>query len=67
VDGQIGMDLHRDGHWGGTRLTLSAQNLLDRHPPLISSIQPGLAGVNYDSTNASPVGRFFTLQVTQTW
>jgi iron complex outermembrane recepter protein len=67
LDGQIGMTFGGGGVWGHTKLTLSAQNLLDRHPPLIGSIQPGAARVNYDSTNTSPVGRFVALQLTQVW
>jgi iron complex outermembrane recepter protein len=67
LDGQIGMMFGGGGVWGHTKLTLSAQNLLDRHPPLIGRIQPGAARVNYDSTNTSPVGRFVALQLTQVW
>jgi iron complex outermembrane recepter protein len=68
LDGQIGMSFEGDRHWGRTQLTLSAQNLLNRRPPLIRGVMlPGVAGVNYDSTNSSPVGRFVTLQLTQAW
>jgi iron complex outermembrane recepter protein len=67
LDGQIGMAFGGGGVWGHTKLTLSAQNLLDRHPPLIATIQPGSASVNYDSTNTSPVGCFVALQLTQVW
>ena len=67
LDSQIGISLEGDGHWGRTRLTLSAQNLMNRWPPLIIGMPDGVAGVNYDSTNSSPIGRFLTLQLTQTW
>jgi iron complex outermembrane recepter protein len=67
VDGQIGMILNGGTHWGNTKLTFSAQNLLDRRPPLITPGQPGPNGINYDSTNSSPVGRFLNFQLTQAW
>lgn len=67
LDGQIGMSFDGGLRGGQTKLTLSAQNLLDRHPPLISTVQPGAALVNYDSTNISPVGRFVALQLMQVW
>jgi iron complex outermembrane recepter protein len=64
LDGQLGMTWD---HWGKTTLLLSAQNMLDRHPPLYNARQPGAPSVNYDSTNTSPVGSFVTLQLTQQW
>ena len=68
LDGQIGMILDGagDAHRNKVRLTLSAQNMFDRHPPLIPLSQ-GLPDINYDSTNSSPVGRFLTLQLTRVW
>ncbi|HEY6924174.1 MAG TPA: hypothetical protein VI653_11950, partial [Steroidobacteraceae bacterium] len=67
LDGQIGMMFGGGGVWRHTKLTLSAQNMLDRRPPLMDATRPGVMGVNYDSTNTSPVGRFVALQVTQVW
>lgn len=67
LDGQIGIIFNGGAHPGNTKLTLSAQNLLDRHPPLFSISQLGPMSINYDSTNTSPVGRFLTLQLTQRW
>jgi outer membrane receptor protein involved in Fe transport len=67
LDGQIGRTFGSGLLGAHTKLTLSAQNLLDRHPPLISDIQPGSTRVNYDSTNASPVGRFVAVQLLQVW
>jgi outer membrane receptor protein involved in Fe transport len=49
-------------------VALSAQNLLDRHPPLysvpesLSSYVPA-----YDSNNYSPIGRFVSLSVSKHW
>jgi hypothetical protein len=67
VDGQIGVIFDGGVHWGKTRLTLSAQNVFDSHPPLIRFEQSGPGGINYDSTKTSPVGRFLTLELTQVW
>ena len=49
-----------------TRVTLSALNLLDQHPPMLadSVLTPGL---NYDATNTSPVGRFVSLGIVCDW
>jgi iron complex outermembrane recepter protein len=66
LDGQAGMSFDGGPLGGNTRLALSVENLLDRHPPLFTVGQPGLAEVNYDSTNTSPVGRFVAVQLTQT-
>lgn len=68
LDGRVGMIFPGGSHWGSTTLSLSALNMLDRHPPLFNLSRSGGVGINYDSTNTSPVGRFLTLQLTtQTW
>ena len=67
LDGQLGVNVNGGPRWGRIKVTLSAQNVLDRHPPLISDSQAGPVDVNYGSTNTSPVGRFVTLQLTQAW
>ena len=46
-----------------TRLSLSAQNLLDEDPPFVDTI----GGVGYDAANANPLGRFVSLQITKDW
>jgi iron complex outermembrane receptor protein len=50
----------------GLRVSLSAQNIFDTHPPnlLFDTYVPG---VHYDSLNTSPLGRFLSLQVSKTW
>jgi iron complex outermembrane recepter protein len=65
LDGRVGVIF--GGQGGSTKLSVSALNLLDRDLPLLNSSQAGSVGINYDSTNASPVGRFVTLQLTQAW
>ena len=44
-------------------LTLSAINVLERDPPFVGS---GI-GVYYDGVNASPLGRFLSVQLTTRW
>lgn len=43
--------------------TLAVQNLLDRDPPFINSLD----GFGYDSTNASPLGRYVSLRLVGRW
>jgi outer membrane receptor protein involved in Fe transport len=49
--------------WRGLSLGLNVQNLLDKDPPFYDSP----LGIGYDPTNASPIGRFVSLQLTKTW
>lgn len=51
------------GWFGGTRLSLSGQNILDRDPPFVS----GVEGLNFDPTNASAMGRFVAIEVAKQW
>lgn len=55
----------RDDAWSNLALELSAQNLLDRAPPLYTPISPTYAP--YDSTNYSAMGRFVSLSVSKHW
>lgn len=48
------------------RVTASVQNLLDRSPPYVV-YNYSTTGVNYDPTNASPIGRFITLGASLSW
>jgi iron complex outermembrane receptor protein len=56
----------QSGPFAGLRIALSVQNLLDRNPPFLSNPFYS-SGLNYDSTNASPLGRFVSLQVSKVW
>ena len=47
-------------------LSLSVQNLLNEDPPGFN-FPPGTAYLNYDAANASPMGRFVSVQVSQQW
>ncbi|WP_434028995.1 TonB-dependent receptor plug domain-containing protein [[Pseudomonas] boreopolis] len=53
------------GFLSGVEIALSAQNLLDRHPPLYAATT--LDRPPYDSTNYSAIGRFLSLAVTKQW
>lgn len=67
VDAQIGYTGQMEGFWHRVRITLTAQNLFDRKPPFIHADPAALQGLNFDSSNASPIGRFVLLQVSKSW
>lgn len=47
----------------GTTLSLNVQNAFDEDPPFVNN----RAGVGYDPTNASPIGRFVSFQLRKQW
>jgi outer membrane receptor protein involved in Fe transport len=52
------------GVLSGIHLSLAVLNVFDKNPPgLLTSIQ----GLNYDSANTTPMGRFLTLQISKEW
>lgn len=55
----------RDDAWSDLALELSAQNLLNRAPPLYAVTS--LTYAPYDSTNYSAAGRFLSLSVSKHW
>jgi outer membrane receptor protein involved in Fe transport len=55
----------RDDAWANLTLALSAQNLLNRAPPLYGDTD--LTYTPYDSTNYSAVGRFLSLLLSKHW
>lgn len=67
IDARLSYDPPANPLLGSVRVALSAQNLLNRRPPFVSASQSGLPGINFDATNASPVGRFLTLEISTTW
>lgn len=56
----------REDLWSEVDFALSAQNLLDRSPPLFTPAQP-LYVAPYDSTNYSAVGRFLSISASKHW
>jgi iron complex outermembrane receptor protein len=50
-----------------TKISLSAQNLFDVDPPFVKATSRVYNGVSYDQTNASPLGRVVSLNLTIGW
>ncbi|OOG57797.1 TonB-dependent receptor [Rhodanobacter sp. B05] len=59
----------REDVWSNLALELSAQNLLNRAPPLYAATSVNYANgyAPYDSTNYSAVGRFLSLSLSKHW
>ncbi len=56
------------GKLSGLHFSLAAINILDRDPPRVLIPQNfNGANLNYDSSNASPLGRFVSLSVSKQW
>ena len=51
------------GFWSGTRFSLNVQNVLDKDPPFVETID----GLNYDSANASPLGQYVSASIRKTF
>ena len=51
----------------GLTATLAISNLFDRDPPFAYSSSRYYAGLNYDSTNTSILGRFVSLTLSKAW
>ncbi len=51
------------GFLSDTRLSLTTQNFFDEDPPFVDTF----GGVGYDATNANPLGRFLSFQITKDW
>jgi outer membrane receptor protein involved in Fe transport len=51
----------------GFEFVLSATNLLDKDPPYARGAGVSYAGLDYDSTNASAIGRFVAFTVRKRW
>ena len=54
-----------EGAFSGMTFEISAQNLLDRAPPLYAATS--LANAPYDSTNYSATGRFVSVSLSKRW
>ena len=66
IDAQLAYVVPPNGPLSGIRVSLSAINLFDRSPPYLQ-YNASRIGFNYDVANASPIGRFVTLQVQKNW
>jgi len=68
ADGQLAYQTSKSaGALSGLRVALSVLNMFNRDPPFVASASTLDPGMGYDSTNASPLGRFISLTVTKTW
>ncbi len=56
-----------EGAWSGLEISLSAQNLLDRAPPLYTPTSFAEYAPPYDGTNYSAIGRFISLAISKTF
>jgi hypothetical protein len=62
---------HQAGMWRDLDLVLNMQNLADRRPPFLAipggDIAIGRSAIPFDSTNASAVGRYVSLEIRKGW
>lgn len=67
IDAQVAYGTKDGGTLGGLTLALSVQNLFDRDPPFVMATSTGIAGLHYDATTASALGRFVSLRMNKRW
>lgn len=72
LDLSVGYTFDDGSFLGGTRLMVTATNVLDNDPPRLTSPQgssdpAGGRNLFFDSTNADPTGRKVALQLTTRW
>ncbi len=69
VDAQLSYDFDSAGlrMLRGLKASLFVQNLLNRYPPFVAASSTTYPGLGYDSTNASPFGRFIGVYVAKRW
>jgi iron complex outermembrane recepter protein len=69
VDAQLGYDFDESGIrlLRGMQARLFVQNLLNRYPPYVAASATAYPGLGYDSTNASPFGRFIGAYLSKSW
>lgn len=51
---------------GGLSVNLTALNILDKKPPRVESPY-AVVPIDFDATNASPIGRFLAIEVVKRW
>jgi iron complex outermembrane receptor protein len=65
VDASVRYTPVLSGAFAGLHFSVAALNVFDRDPPFLRT--PFFAGLNYDSSNTSALGRFINLQVSKEW
>jgi outer membrane receptor protein involved in Fe transport len=64
IDASVRYAPNLSGAFAGLHLSVAVLNAFDRNPPhVLTTIQ----GLNYDSSNTSPLGRFINLQISKEW
>lgn len=68
----LGARVHVDNYfvgqgWRGVTLGISALNVLNRDPPYINAISTTSQPIHFDPTNASPLGRFVSIDLRKRW
>ena len=69
VDLRVACDLGQrfgSGWLSGTRVALSAQNVLDEDPPAVAAISTP-RDMGFDPTNSNPMGRMVAVELVKTW
>jgi iron complex outermembrane recepter protein len=66
LNAQVNLDAYLQSQaWSGVTVSVSVLNALDRDPPYVDTPLPLL--VNYDATNANPLGRFVAIELRKKW
>jgi iron complex outermembrane recepter protein len=55
------------GVFSGIHFSLAVLNVFDRDPPFVRLPSVVPQGLNYDSSNTNPMGRFVSLQISKEW
>jgi outer membrane receptor protein involved in Fe transport len=55
------------GVLSGLTVAFNAQNVLDEDPPRVAIAIANSAEAGFDATNADPLGRFISLEITKVW
>lgn len=64
VDASVRYAPDLKGLFGGMHFSLAVINILNKDPPyVLTQVQ----GLNYDASNASPLGRYVTMQMSKDW
>ena len=68
---KVNIPPHASMLWRDLNVVLNIQNLADRRPPFLAipggDIAIGRSAVPFDGTNASPVGRYVSLEIRKGW
>ncbi len=66
-DAQAGYRFQKGTHLEGVQIGVFIRNVFDKDPPFVRSATTTVPGLNYDTANTSPIGRFFGLTVKKQW